>query len=102
MTDKNKGYQEVAPKITYTNDFTPIYSHSLEVQRQTVLSALTIGPKTTIQLRHEFNVMMPAVRIKKLRDEGHRIEAYLVNAVHLFGTEQSRIALYSLVEGGAA
>lgn len=103
MTDKNKGHPEAAQKTTYTNDSTPIHSHSTEVQRQTVLSALATGPKTTIQLRHDFDIMMPGTRIKELRDEGYKIDTYLVKAVNPYGTEHSRIALYSLVvEGGAA
>jgi len=78
-------------------------SHSTEVQRQTALSALATGPKTTIELRHDFDIMMPAARIKELRDDGYRIDTYLVKAVNPFGTEHSRIALYSLVvEGGEA
>lgn len=103
MTNKNKGRQKAAQNTTYAADFTTLHSHSTEAQRQTVLSALASGPKTTIQLRHDFDIMMPGSRIKELREEGYRIDTYLVKAVNPFGTEHSRIALYSLVvEGGEA
>lgn len=47
-------------------------------QHQIILSALRERPQSTIALRHVYGIMMPAARIKELRDMGNRIDTVRV------------------------
>ena len=51
-----------------------------ENQREIILAALRTGPKTTIELRHQFGIMAPAPRIFELRRE-HQINTVFIQAV---------------------
>lgn len=50
-----------------------------ENQRAIILEALRTGPKTTVELRHEYGIMSPAPRIFELRRE-HQIETVFIKA----------------------
>ena len=47
-------------------------------QHQIILSALRERPQSTIALRHVYGIMMPAARIKELRDMGNCIDTVRV------------------------
>ena len=47
-------------------------------QHQIILSALREQPQSTIALRHVYGIMMPAARIKELRDMGYSIDTVRV------------------------
>lgn len=47
-------------------------------QHQIILSALLEQPQSTISLRHVYGIMMPAARIKELRDMSYRIDTVRV------------------------
>lgn len=47
-------------------------------QHQIILSALRERPQSTIALRHVYGIMMPAARIKELRDMSYRIDTVRV------------------------
>lgn len=74
------------------------YWHSTAVQRQIVLAALLDDPKTTILLRHDYDILMPNIRIMELRDASFKFEKIFVDAINPYGTVYSRVALYFLVE----
>lgn len=67
-------------------------------QRAIVLAALREEPKTTIQLRHDYGIMMPGSRIKELRDRGNRIETIRVIRNTPDGISHYAVALYVLQE----
>ena len=48
-------------------------------QRSRVLDALRTGPKSTIQLRREWDVMAPAARVLELRRRGFEIVTHWVD-----------------------
>jgi hypothetical protein len=49
-------------------------NHSTETQRQRILAALIAhGRLSTLQARHDLDVLHPAARIMELRKQGHRI-----------------------------
>jgi len=52
---------------------------SVNNQHQTILSALTDSPKSTIDLRHGYGIMQPAPRIKELRDMGYKIDTVRID-----------------------
>lgn len=69
---------------------------STENQQTIVLSALRESPKTTIELRHDFGVMMPAARIKELREQGNRIDTVRISCLTPDGIKHSKVAKYVL------
>ncbi|NMZ64693.1 hypothetical protein HBN99_10185 [Pseudomonas oryzihabitans] len=65
MMDKKKADQQASPKHS------DIDSTSGAAQRQRLLQRLRQGPANTIELRRDLNIMMPAARVKELREAGH-------------------------------
>lgn len=68
-------------------------------QHAIILAALQTGPKTSIQLREEYGVMVPSARIVELRRKGHGIDNEKVVAQTNNGVWHKRIAKYFLVPG---
>lgn len=69
---------------------------SIDNQHAIVLAALKDGPKTTIELRHVFGVMMPAARIRELRLAGNQIDTVRVVSYTPDGIKHHSIAKYVL------
>ena len=55
------------------------HNTTAENQRAIILQALRTGPKTTVELRHQFGIMSPAPRIFELRRE-HQIDTVFIKA----------------------
>jgi Helix-turn-helix domain len=53
----------------------PLNSHDTTINNQHAicLRVLAISPQSTIDLRHTYGVMMPAARVKELRNMGYDI-----------------------------
>jgi len=83
------------PKLSETK------STDTALQRQRILERLRESPATTIELRRELDVMMPAARIFELRhDYGYEIDkAMVVDETKPDHTHT--VALYSLVREAA-
>lgn len=75
----------------------PLHNTSANAQRARLLERLRHGPIDTITARRELNTLMPAARIKELRDEGHRIITARITLVDEDGRTHHGIALYALV-----
>lgn len=77
-----------------------IQHSSTSAQRTRLLARLQLGPVDTITARSELNILMPAARIKELKERGHPIHAQRISMTD----EQSRthhgIALYYLTQTG--
>ncbi|WP_281851283.1 helix-turn-helix domain-containing protein [Dyella sp. GSA-30] len=71
---------------------------STSAQRQRLLNRLQQEPIDTISARRDLNIMMPAARIRELRDEGHYIKTSLISCCDDRGRRHQKIALYSLAE----
>lgn len=71
---KKKGatFEATPAKLLNANDT------STNNQHQIILSALREQPQSTIALRHVYGIMMPAARIKELRDMDYRIDTVRV------------------------
>ena len=74
------------------------HDHTISEQQERVLHALREGPQSTFTLRSRYNVMMPAARIKELRDMGYQIETIRQTRVDDYGRKHPAVALYVLVE----
>lgn len=72
MTDKNKADQSASHKKTHIHDT------SSTAQRSRLLERLRLQPVDTITARRDLNIMMPAARVKELRDKGHDIRRHLI------------------------
>lgn len=78
------------------------HNTSLSNQRAIILAALRIAPRTTVELRHDFGVMMPAARIYELINRfNYHIDSVRINATTPDGVLHPRVALYVLQTGGA-
>ena len=71
---KNKGaaFEATPAKPLNANNTSTINQH------QIILSALREQPQSTIALRHVYGIMMPAARIKELRDMDYHIDTVRV------------------------
>ena len=74
------------------------HDHTISEQQERVLHALREAPQSTFSLRSRYNVMMPAARIKELRDMGYQIETIRQTRVDDYGRKHPAVALYVLVE----
>ncbi|HBM09968.1 hypothetical protein CXF92_06780 [Pseudomonas sp. Choline-3u-10] len=90
MTDKKKADQQASPKNTAH------HNTSSEAQRARLLARLKAGPIDTITARRELNILMPAARIKELREAGFPIETQRITLIDDHGRNHSGIALYYL------
>lgn len=95
MTDKKKADQSASPNKTQFHDT------SGDAQRLRLLARLKLGPVDTITARSELNIMMPAARVKELRDRGHDIRRHLITLTDDQGRPHHGIALYFLSTSAA-
>ena len=92
---KEKGYPKAAPKNT-----NPYYADlSTHAQRARLLDALRCSPITTIEARRALDILMPAARIKELRNRGYQIVTLWTNQATDAG-RLHRIAQYVLMGEG--
>ena len=92
MTDKKKADQQASPKKkTHLNDT------SADAQRARMLARMQqAGSVTTIAARSELNIMMPAARVKELRELGHPIKTHRITMTDDHGRTHHGVALYYL------
>lgn len=77
-----------------------IGNNSLPAQRQTVLDALSVAPRTTIELREQFDIISPPARIFELKARGYNIVKESVTATTAQGRTHNKIARYFLISEG--
>ena len=88
---KNKA-TEAAQKVTLN-----LKDNSGASQRARVIQALRLGPKTTLELRANWGVLMPASRIFELNERDWHIAKLTVRAATADGIEHLGIARYFIV-----
>lgn len=91
MTDKKKADQQAGPN----NSTRPDHS-STSAQRACLLARLRLGPVDTLTARSELGILMPAARIKELKERGYRIRAQRIRMTDDQGRTHRGIALYYL------
>lgn len=97
---------EPAPKELGPESTAPITNpgdNSVAAQRARVLDAMRSGPKSTIQLRRDWDVLSPAARVLELKRRGFEILTQWVHEATDCG-KLHRVALYVLLRetGGQA
>lgn len=74
-------------------------SLSLESQRQRLLERLRVGACSTIEARHELDIISPAARVFELKwNLGHNIKTFWTQGINP-GGKRHRIANYVLMPG---
>lgn len=91
MTDKKKADQQASPKKK-----THLHDSSANAQRSRLLERLHAGPVDTITARRELNILMPAARVKELRELGHPIKTHRTTLTDDHGRTHHGVALYYL------
>jgi hypothetical protein len=91
-TTKNNGL------VREANPNNPIDLHNTSTnnQHKIIYSALLIKPQSTIDLRHGYGIMMPAARIKELRDMGYPIDTVRVDESTPDNIKHHSVAKYVL------
>jgi Helix-turn-helix domain len=77
-----------------------IGNNSLPAQRQTVLDALEKAPRTTIELREQFDIISPPARIFELKARGYNIVKESIEATTAQNRKHKNIARYFLISEG--
>jgi hypothetical protein len=97
------GAASTAPRDRTNNNSASnhITDTSTHAQRIRMLDVLRHQSITTIDARRDLNVMHPAMRVRELRELGHNIVTRLVDLADDQGRLHHRVALYSLISGGA-
>jgi len=95
MTKKKKADPKASPKTHNPNNT------SASAQRVRLLERLHLGPVDTITARHDLNLMMPAARIKELRNAGHSIKTQRITLTDEHGRTHRGVALYYLSQSEA-
>jgi len=88
------GRQGKTKSISSFNDTTA------SAQRARLLTRLKHTAISTIEARSDLNIMMPAARVKELRDQGHNIATVRISRADTEGRLHHNVALYTLVPGG--
>ncbi|WP_445940687.1 helix-turn-helix domain-containing protein [Pseudomonas sp.] len=73
---------------------------SASAQRNRLLARLQLGPVDTITARRELSILMPAARIKELRNSGYDISRHLISLIDEQGITHHGVALYYLTQSG--
>jgi len=96
MADKEKADQQASPSTT------PLHDTSGDAQRARMLARLQEGPVDTLTARRELNILMPAARVKELKDMGHDIRTHLGPLHDDQGRLHWKVATYYLSAGRGA
>lgn len=70
---------------------------SAVAQRYRLLTALKIAPVNTFEARERLNIMMPAARVKELRNTGHEVITERIQLMDSGGVMHYGVAKYILI-----
>lgn len=70
---------------------------SRQAQIQRVIAALRTGPKSTIDLQRDENIMRPAARVHDAKQRGYQIVTSLQSLRDDYDRPHGRVAVYSLI-----
>ncbi|GAC1034394.1 hypothetical protein thsps21_52230 [Pseudomonas sp. No.21] len=68
-----------------------------QAQQTRLLNRLQQGPVDTLTARSDLNILMPAARIKELRDLGYDIRTQRITLIDKYGHTHQGIALYYML-----
>ncbi|MBC7756060.1 MAG: helix-turn-helix domain-containing protein [Bdellovibrio sp.] len=93
--DQKKGAVSDTAPSEQTKPLNP-HDTTINNQHAICLRVLTIKPQSTIDLRHTYGVMMPAARVKELRDMGYDIATVRVTETTPDNISHKGVAKYVL------
>jgi hypothetical protein len=93
-TQKKGAVSNTAP-IEQTKPLNP-HDTTINNQHAICLRVLAISPQSTIDLRHTYGVMMPAARVKELRNMGYDIATVRVTETTPDNISHKGVAKYVL------
>ncbi|MEW9624693.1 helix-turn-helix domain-containing protein [Rhodanobacter geophilus] len=97
---KRRSPREAGNEVCLGGQLQSITDTSTAAQRQRLLAHLRHDSIDTITARRRLNIMMPAARVKELRDQGHNIATVRISRADTEGRQHNNVALYTLVPGG--
>jgi hypothetical protein len=83
--------QQASPKKK-----THLHDNSTDAQRVRLLARLYAGPVDTFTARSELNILMPAARVKELRELGYPIKTHRITLADDHGRPHHGVAMYYL------
>lgn len=90
MTLKKKADQQASHENNHLDNTSGIPQHAR------LLKCLQVKPVDTLTARRELNILMPAARVKELKDLGHNILTHRIELTDDQGRTHRRMALYYL------
>lgn len=94
MTDKKKGQPKASPENSHIDN---TINTSGSAQRRRLLEWMRSTSIDTICARRDLNILMPAARIKELKNMGYVIHTQRIKITDDLGRSHNGIALYSLI-----
>jgi hypothetical protein len=92
LSDKKTSDQQVSQNSSRLTD------NSGSAQRRCLLDWMrNSGPIDTLTARRDLNILMPASRIKELKNQGYSFHTQRITITDEQGRSHSNIALYALV-----
>ncbi len=100
--EKEKSKNKAAEPHTQTASVESLNPNNTSVSNQQtiILNALLDGPKTTIELRHQYGIMQPAPRVLELKKQGYQIISLRVSRYTPDGVKHRAVAKYILKSKG--
>lgn len=93
---KRRSPREAGNEVCLGGQPESITDTSATAQRKRLLAHLRHEAIDTITARSHLNIMMPAARVKELREAGHNIRTVQVDRYDDQGRKHRRVAVYSL------
>lgn len=91
--ENKKGQHMASPKQS------SLHCTSANAQRVRLLAALIeLGAVNTLYARDRLNILMPAARVKELRNLGHQIHTDLITITDRNGFVHHKVARYVLIK----
>lgn len=97
MRDKKNAAAGERGGTTNTTNYSADNTNA-NAQRQRLLAALIVGEVSTFYARDQLNILMPAARIKELRNQGHDISTFRITIDDGYGRTHNGVARYVLVK----
>ena len=98
FTDDDKQKKGAVSDTAPSEQTKPLNPHDTTINNQHAicLRVLAISPQSTIDLRHTYGVMMPAARVKELRNMGYDIATVRVTETTPDNISHKGVAKYVL------
>ena len=98
-SQRRRSPHEAGNEVCLGGQLQSITDTTASAQRHRLLQRLQHEAIDTITARRELNIMMPAARVKELREDGYNIQTMQVERCDEQGRKHRRVAIYTLMPG---